>query len=58
MIFHTIQEARDREKEKPKIKKARIAQEKRERHGIWIKVEHEIKPYYKFIPNKKKPNKK
>lgn len=53
MLLNSILEAQERERDKPKIRKARIAQKEREKDGIWVKVEDSIKPYYKFVPNKK-----
>jgi hypothetical protein len=53
MLLNSILEAQERERDKPKIRKARIAQKEREKDGVWIKVEDSIKPYYKFVPNKK-----
>jgi hypothetical protein len=53
MIINTFQETMDRENEKPKIKKAMKAQREFEkRGGVWVKVESNIKSYYKFIPKK------
>ena len=42
MIFNAVQEAQDRERETPKIRKARIAQSKREKGKHWIPVPNSI----------------
>lgn len=54
MLINRKQEAKRKAKQKPKLIEHQKAQKKIEKNGIWIKVEHEIKPYYKFVPNKKK----
>ena len=54
MILNQIQHARELEKDKPKIRAAKKRQKEIEKNGTWIRVEGEIKPYYKFVPNKKK----
>lgn len=54
MLLNSILEAQQREKDKPRIKAARKRQKEIEKNGVWVKVEDSIKPYYKFVPNKKK----
>lgn len=53
MLQNSIQEAQDREKEKPKIRKARKRQTELEKQGKFVKVEGAIGNLRKFVKDEK-----